>query len=321
MESWLARIVDYLLAQSWQIAILTALVATASFALRKRSAHVRYLLWLLVLAKCLVPPFYSVPLAVLPEGEPLRSTAVPVFNEALELDIAVRSSSETGEAAMKPVIPVYTATGGVAEPAATLSFSTWLGAAWVIGALALGCMYLLKAVRMQVWLQSHRMPLPQAHRMNLLNSPLAHSMKRLPHIWLVYETHQPFVWGLCRGSIYVPGDLAESRDLRSLSSLLGHELSHVIRFDAAVNVLQVIAQVVFWFHPLVWWANRKIRQEREKCCDEATIARLDTKPEEYSSAIVETLAAKCRAVSSTRGVEKTLAGHRCTMPARGGILL
>jgi ankyrin repeat protein len=71
--------------------------------------------------------------------------------------------------------------------------------------------------------------------------------------------------------------------------VLGHELSHILRFDAVVNVLQVIAQAIFWFHPFVWWANKKIRAEREKCCDEMAIARLCAKAKEYSSAIVNIL--------------------------------
>jgi len=71
-----------------------------------------------------------------------------------------------------------------------------------------------------------------------------------------------------------------------------HEIAHTVRFDAAVNCLQTIAQTIFWFHPLVWWANRNIRAEREKCCDETAIARLSAAPKVYSSAIVDTLIAE-----------------------------
>ena len=65
MES-LTHVSDYMLTQSWQIALLTLVVAIAIFALRNKTAHVRYLLWLIVLAKCLVPPLLTVPVAVLP---------------------------------------------------------------------------------------------------------------------------------------------------------------------------------------------------------------------------------------------------------------
>ena len=67
MNAYASHVVSYLLAQSWQIALLAGMVGLISLTLRNRSAHLRYLLWLIVLAKCLVPPFLTVPLAVLPE--------------------------------------------------------------------------------------------------------------------------------------------------------------------------------------------------------------------------------------------------------------
>jgi hypothetical protein len=67
MEPLLTQITHYLFRQSWHIALLIAAVAAVSYLARNRSAHVRYLLWLIVLAKCLVPPLYTVPLAVLPQ--------------------------------------------------------------------------------------------------------------------------------------------------------------------------------------------------------------------------------------------------------------
>jgi len=67
METYINQVATYLLAQSWQIALLAGIVGLTSCALRNRSAHIRYLLWLIVLAKCLVPPYLTIPLAVLPE--------------------------------------------------------------------------------------------------------------------------------------------------------------------------------------------------------------------------------------------------------------
>jgi uncharacterized protein (TIGR03067 family) len=114
-------------------------------------------------------------------------------------------------------------------------------------------------------------------------------LKRFPKVWLVDGISQPFVWGLLRGGIYLPANFVKVSSAEHRRGILGHELSHVLRFDAAVNLLQTIAQAVFWFHPFVWWANKRIRAEREKCCDEMAIARLNAQVKEYSSAIVETL--------------------------------
>ena len=59
-----------------------------------------------------------------------------------------------------------------------------------------------------------------------------------------------------------------------------------------MNLVQIVVQSLFFFHPLVWWANRQIRRERENCCDETVIAGLGADPRQYGQAIVDTLAAE-----------------------------
>ncbi|MBN2512178.1 MAG: hypothetical protein JXB18_04510, partial [Sedimentisphaerales bacterium] len=107
-------------------------------------------------------------------------------------------------------------------------------------------------------------------------------------VWLMDGIGQPFVWGLWRGAIYLPTRFQSIQTDRQKAIVI-HEMAHVVRLDAFVNLLQILIQGVFWFHPLVWLANRVIRQEREKCCDEIAVARLGTAPREYGSAIVDTL--------------------------------
>jgi len=303
MEPWLIRIVHYLLAQSWQIAVLTLAVALAAFALRNRSAHVRYLLWLIVLAKALVPPLYSVPLAVLPERAP------PVFVPAPPMGERMIAEPEPVSRASRPrIADRMPATRSAPSPVALIKparYGTraWPAVVWLTGAIALLSYYLANALRTQIWLQRRRVALPSESAGRIESFFTAHGIRRMPRVWLLERINQPFVWGLVRGSIYLPArlwhghpghDFLHGLEARATfqPSLLGHELSHVMRFDAMVNSLQVVAQTIFWFHPFVWWANRKIRAEREKCCDEMTIARLNARPEEYGEAIVETLAAQ-----------------------------
>ncbi len=66
METLAVKLSDYLLQQSWQIADLIGIGTLINKTLRHRSAHIRYLLWLPVLAKCLVPPVFNMSVAVLP---------------------------------------------------------------------------------------------------------------------------------------------------------------------------------------------------------------------------------------------------------------
>ncbi|MBN2317040.1 MAG: ankyrin repeat domain-containing protein [Sedimentisphaerales bacterium] len=293
MEPWLIRIADYLLAQSWQIAVLTIGVALATFALRNRSAHVRYLLWLIVLAKALVPPLYSIPIAVLPHR------AVPAYVPApptAEKTVAESDSRGEGVPPLR-VEGIPPSTRSASSPDVLIKptrYGTraWLAIGWLAGAIALALYYLGNALRTQIWLQRRRCALPGESARDIESFFMAYGVRHLPRIWLMKRINQPFVWGLVRGSIYLPARLLDDKHAKFQPSLLGHELSHVIRLDAMINSLQVVAQTLFWFHPFVWWANAKIRGEREKCCDEMTIARLNAPPEEYGEAIVETLAAK-----------------------------
>ncbi len=281
METYLTRVTDYLLTQSWQIALLVVVIAAVSLVLRNKSAHVRYLLWLIVLAKCLVPPLLTVPVAILPQEKPAMLFEV------------VGSLTTISEPLESPSDPVkLTPAPMVRERPAKFTIRQWLGAGWMLGAIAFLIFNLLKALRASLWLWRQRKPLPAELLSDIENLFSAHGIKSSPGVWQVDGISQPFVWGLLRGSIYLPADLLSLKNSKRCKSLLGHELSHIIRFDAAVNFLQVIVQAIFWFHPFVWWANRKIRQEREKCCDEMAIARLNASPRDYSTAIVETLAAK-----------------------------
>lgn len=105
MEAWLIQITHYLLAQSWQIAVLAIIAGTATAILRNKSAHVRYLLWLIVLAKCLIPAMYPIPLAVLPREH------VPALRLVQPQEAFVMAPS-------KPVPPVTT------KPAESLAVQT-----------------------------------------------------------------------------------------------------------------------------------------------------------------------------------------------------
>jgi ankyrin repeat protein/beta-lactamase regulating signal transducer with metallopeptidase domain len=281
MENYLTQIANYLLTQSWQIAILVVVIATASWLLKNKSAHIRYLLWLIVLAKCLVPPLVTVPLAILPQESLVEP--VPILPRQMP--------ARAGETVrMAPAEPSISDSYPVAkEKTPRFTIRQWLGIGWIIGVGVFVLVALVKALQTNIWLRRQRKPLPgEMHaKIEELFSKL--DIRTLPNAWLIDGIGQPFVWGLLRGSIYLPADFVKVNNAEYRKGILGHELSHILRFDAAINLLQVIAQAIFWFHPFVWWANKKIRAEREKCCDEMAIARLGAKAKEYSSAIVNIL--------------------------------
>lgn len=299
-NTWI-QVGDYLWSQSWQIALIAAGVAVVNVALRDRSAHPRYLLWLLVVAKCLVPPLLGVAVPILPQAGPAVS---PVPMEQLgsiagELAAAQEDSVAIALATPDPAADSYGADRRIPVVSGREAIAIlWLGGLAVfLGAAA------VKAWRVTRWLAAERNELPESLRDNIRDLLRSLGAPRTTTVWLMPDGSQPFVWGLWRGDIYLPATFASPNHLAYQRDILAHELSHVLRFDAAVNLLQIVAQAIFWFHPLVWWANVKIRREREKCCDEMAIARLGAQPRSYSRAIVEAL----RVEHQSKGLVPSLA--------------
>ena len=130
-------------------------------------------------------------------------------------------------------------------------------------------------------------------------------MKKTPDVHMADSFAQPFVWGWLRGDVYLPLEFSRTGTVEQRRAILTHELAHVLRWDAAVNHLQNIVQTVFFFHPLIWWTNQKIRQEREKCCDEIVLSVCDTQPRVYCEAIVDMLAREYTSRQSTPALAVT----------------
>jgi beta-lactamase regulating signal transducer with metallopeptidase domain/regulation of enolase protein 1 (concanavalin A-like superfamily) len=288
METYVTQITDYLLRQSWQIAALVVVVAAVTIVLKNKSAHVRYLLWLIVLAKCLVPPFLTVPLAILPHARLAEPTADSQFRE-LVIDFEIDNAPVVETPLSLPSTVVSAPQPIVADTVPRLTSRQWLSIGWIAGVTVFILVAVTKALRTESWLRRQRKPLPVKLKREIEGLFSCFKIRTLPKVWLVRGIGQPFAWGVLRGSIYLPGDFIKTDNTEHRRSVLGHELSHILRFDAAVNLVQVAAQSIFWFHPLVWWANKRIRAEREKCCDEMAIACLGTKAKDYSAAIVNML--------------------------------
>jgi beta-lactamase regulating signal transducer with metallopeptidase domain len=81
----------------------------------------------------------------------------------------------------------------------------------------------------------------------------------------------PAVIGLFRPVVLVPVRALTGLSTEQLEAVIAHELGHVRRLDVIANFFQVIAETLFFFHPAVWWLNKRIRADREDCCDDIAV--------------------------------------------------
>jgi beta-lactamase regulating signal transducer with metallopeptidase domain len=100
------------------------------------------------------------------------------------------------------------------------------------------------------------------------------------------QSVEPSVRGVWKQTITVPHGLAKELTEAEFDSVLSHELSHARRFDNLTAAFVHALVCLFWFHPLLWWLERRLKTERERACDEAVVAS-GTEPKIYAAAILK----------------------------------
>ncbi len=100
------------------------------------------------------------------------------------------------------------------------------------------------------------------------------------------ELISPMAMGIWRTSVILPLSVATSLPAEQLEAVLAHELAHIRRWDYFCNLLQTAIECLFFFHPAVWWMNRRTRELREVCCDEIA-ARTCADPGIYAEALLQ----------------------------------
>jgi beta-lactamase regulating signal transducer with metallopeptidase domain len=81
----------------------------------------------------------------------------------------------------------------------------------------------------------------------------------------------PAVIGWFRPIVFLPASALTGLSEAQLRSVIAHELAHIRRYDSFLNLFQVGVETLLFYHPAVWWLNRRIRAEREHCCDEIAV--------------------------------------------------
>lgn len=96
------------------------------------------------------------------------------------------------------------------------------------------------------------------------------------------------VWGSLHPQILLPDHIAEHLTDSELEAILLHELIHVSRWDNLISDLQMGICCLFWFHPLVWLADRKMLSERERICD-AQVLEMGSASRTYAASLIKVL--------------------------------
>jgi len=81
----------------------------------------------------------------------------------------------------------------------------------------------------------------------------------------------PVVIGYFKPVVIVPAGIFTNLPFNQVEAILAHELAHIKRKDFLINILQSVVEILFFYHPLIYLISRRIRSEREKCCDDIAL--------------------------------------------------
>lgn len=102
-------------------------------------------------------------------------------------------------------------------------------------------------------------------------------------VWRCDEIASPFIFGLWKPRIYVPGRLPDG----CFDAVVAHELAHLRHGDPWWKLLGYILRSIFWFHPLCWVGYWLFCRDLELACDEAVICTMKpAQRADYSQALL-----------------------------------
>ena len=96
--------------------------------------------------------------------------------------------------------------------------------------------------------------------------------------------HVPTAVGLVKPAIVLPVWVMRELSGDELNQILLHELAHLRRWDDWTNLAQKLVKALFFFHPAVWWIEKKVSLEREMACDDAVLAET-ARPRAYAECL------------------------------------
>ena len=158
---------------------------------------------------------------------------------------------------------------------------------WLIGIFAM-LLFMIKSIARLNILKSSALPLQNKDARILYNNCLSEmKIKRNIPIYSTAFLKSPIIVGLFRPCIYLPIHLISDFHSKDMRYMLLHELQHYKYKDALASYLMSLFGILYWFNPLVWYALKEMRDDREIACDTSVLKLLkESDYEDYGNTLI-----------------------------------
>ena len=259
---------------SAQAALLIATVWLIGRLLPQLSSALRCALWWLVGLQLIIGLCWSAPVEL-----PLLSP-VALSSSLVKRTPVTHLSEVVGEPARITMPPVTT----------SVESGWWVGhwrhallSIW-FAALVAQCLLAIRQWRATRRLLRESQAPDKTLRLECAKQARMAGLRRPPLVRLSADISSPQVTGLWHAVVLLPTD--QRLTPTELTMALSHEMAHLRRGDLWLGWIPVVAQRLFFFHPLVTWAMREYAVNREAACDEHVLNQPGTEPLAYGQLLL-----------------------------------
>lgn len=306
-DSLIQRLAWVLIHFLWQGSLVVTLLVLTTWMGRVRQANGRYILGLIALAAMAFVPvatFFMLPEPSLAERNlhqlqlSRTSTIAPaalIAEPDVKQDISPRSESslsavadslavnnlagtsipqsDTPHAPIEVTVPEsHTDANELLSQQWWNQASAWIVCGWMIGAGLLSLRLLLG------WIGAFQMRRRVTFAPTWLERRLTELAVEMrvsrPLIRLSQRVTEAVAVGFLKPMILIPVAWMTDLSPDMIEDVVVHELAHIRRGDLWINLLQRLVETLFFYHPAVWWLSRRLRIDREHCCDAIVVCTL-----------------------------------------------
>ena len=291
-----------------QITFVLVFCSLAVFFIRKRWADLAHRIWMLGLCGVLFIPFllfmvrpWTVEVGNWSDGETEPNSRLTMGQNDQNFVVASEASAvnrfgligeKTAKQSAEGLEPVSSASSRSGSrfnlnwiPTSPIP---WCLAIWGIGAVILLVRLMLAGFELHCLARDSA---AADERTKHFASDLKNRMRlrRDVNLHVAGDHRMPVAFWWCGWHIVLPVSSNTWSD-ELLRSVIAHEMGHVVRGDFATDCLAQLTWVAYWFHPMVWLANRDLRKLRESACDDLVLRELRLSPKTYAHHLLDVVA-------------------------------
>jgi beta-lactamase regulating signal transducer with metallopeptidase domain len=268
---------------SIKVGLVCAIAGIVTLLMRGFSAYARKMIWVAALAGLILMPVMAAfspvwNLSIIPGiGEPTGTYSIE--------NPGASSGKEVTVGPMQPGPRQHASPAGAGGlDLGSIHWSEAMLILWGLGAAVMSIWFLFTKIVIR---RVERGAVPAEGRLLGEAERLSSGMglRRGVRLLLSDRLKTAFTTGSIRPKVILPATAAAwSRERVRL--VLSHELTHVKRHDAWIELFAHVATTIHWFNPLVWIAVRQLRIERERDCDNAVL-NSGARPSDYASLLMD----------------------------------